>query len=121
MRTFPPCARIGYTCRMDVTLNRHIEITPGVCGGKPRVAGHRIRVQDISVWHEIQGQSADEIIGRFPQLTLADVHAALAYCFDHRDEIMCDLRQDADFAAALKSQLGPGPLARKLGHASFET
>jgi uncharacterized protein (DUF433 family) len=34
---------------MESTLNNHIEITPGVCGGKPRVAGHRIRVQDIAV------------------------------------------------------------------------
>ena len=27
------------------TLDRHIEITPGVAGGKPRIAGHRITVQ----------------------------------------------------------------------------
>ena len=42
----------------------HIEITPGVCGGKPRIAGHRIRVQDIYVWHELQGQTAEEIVTR---------------------------------------------------------
>jgi len=29
------------------SLDRHIEITPGVAGGKPRLAGHRIKVQDI--------------------------------------------------------------------------
>jgi uncharacterized protein (DUF433 family) len=104
-----------YTRSMELTLNNHIEITPGVCGGKPRVAGHRIRVQDIAVWHEMQGQSPDEIVGRFPQLSLADVHAALAYYFDHREEILGEIRQDADFVTALKSQLGPGPLARKLG------
>ena len=33
------------------TIKPHIEITPGVCGGKPRIAGHRIRVQDIVVWN----------------------------------------------------------------------
>ncbi|WP_333364954.1 DUF433 domain-containing protein [Microcoleus sp. herbarium14] len=33
-------------------IKEHIEITPGICGGKPRIAGHRIRVQDIVVWHE---------------------------------------------------------------------
>jgi len=27
----------------------HITQTPGVCGGKPRIAGHRIRVQDIAI------------------------------------------------------------------------
>ncbi len=33
-------------------IAEHIEITPGVCGGKPRITGHRIRVEDIVVWHE---------------------------------------------------------------------
>ena len=37
---------------MDNVLTSHIEITPGVVGGKPRIAGHRIRVLDIVVWHE---------------------------------------------------------------------
>ncbi|HJS08553.1 MAG TPA: DUF433 domain-containing protein [Pirellulales bacterium] len=106
---------------MESTLNNHIEITPGVCGGKPRVAGHRIRVQDIAVWHEMQGQSANDIVGRFPQLSLADVHAALAYYFDHRDEILRQMREDADFVAQVKAQLGPGPLARKLGDLPAES
>ncbi len=34
---------------MDKRIKQHIEITPGTCGGKPRIAGHRIRVQDIVV------------------------------------------------------------------------
>jgi uncharacterized protein (DUF433 family) len=96
-------------------INTQIEVTPGVCGGRPRVAGHRIRVQDIAVWHEMQGMSADDIVGRFPQFSLADVHAALAYYFNHREEILGQMREDADFVSQLKSQLGPGPLARKLG------
>ncbi|MEO3706895.1 DUF433 domain-containing protein [Trichormus azollae] len=36
-------------------IKEHIEITPGICGGKPRIAGHRIRVQDIVIWHEQMG------------------------------------------------------------------
>ena len=69
----------------------HVTRTPGVCGGKPCVANSRIRVQDIYVWHERHGQSPDEIVARFPQLTLADVYAALAYFWDHRDEILGDM------------------------------
>ena len=65
----------------------HIVSTPGVCGGKPRIADSRIRVQDIVVWHEAWGLSPEEIVTDFPQLTLAQVHAALAYYHDHRDEI----------------------------------
>ena len=33
------------------TLDEHIEISPGVLGGKPRIAGHRIAVQDVVIWH----------------------------------------------------------------------
>ena len=36
---------------MATTLINHIEITPGTCGGKPRIAGHRITVQVIVIWH----------------------------------------------------------------------
>lgn len=46
---------------MTKTLDQHIETTPGVAGGKPRIAGHRITVADIFVGHELLGKSADEI------------------------------------------------------------
>lgn len=64
----------------------HIEITPGTCSGQPRVAGTRIRVSNLVLWTE-QGLSPDEIVAGHPQLTLADVHAALAYYFDNREEM----------------------------------
>jgi uncharacterized protein (DUF433 family) len=98
---------------MSQTANMHIEITPGVCEGKPRIAGHRIRVQDIALWHEFQGLSPEEIVGRFPQLSLAEVHAALAYYFDHRDQIQREIQEDQEFAENLKSAM-PSKLASKL-------
>jgi len=88
---------------------RHIEVTPGVCGGRARVAGHRIRVQDIALWTE-QGQSPDQIVADFPQLSLADVYAALAYYHDHREEIDRQIREDEQFVAEMKAQDGPGLL-----------
>ena len=93
-------------------LDKHIEITPGVCGGKPRIAGHRIRVQDIAVWHEYQGLSPDEIVAQFPQITVADVYAALTYYHDHREEI----RRQMDEAEELAGRLirdNPPRLPRK--------
>ena len=90
-----------------------IQSQPSVCGGKPCVAGTRIRVQDIFVWHELQGQSADEIVTRFPQLTMADVYAALSYYWDHRDEIQRDMQADSDLVTRLRQQ-SVSPLAEKL-------
>lgn len=68
------------------SLDQHIEVTPGICGGKPRIAGHRITVQQIVIWHDRMGKSADEIATEY-EVELSDVHAALAYYFDHREEI----------------------------------
>lgn len=90
-----------------------IESQPSVCGGKPCIAGTRIRVQDVFVWHELQGQLADEIVSRFPQLTMADVYAALSYYWDHRDEIQCDMQAESDLVTRLRQQ-SVSPLAEKL-------
>ena len=48
---------------------------PGYCGGKPHIAGHRIKVQHVAVWHERLGRSPDEIIAeqRRPPLDEAPV------------------------------------------------
>jgi uncharacterized protein (DUF433 family) len=81
----------------------HIESSPDICGGKPRVVGSRIRVQDIVVWHERMGLSADEIVSRWPQLTLAGVYAALAYYHDHRPEIDAQMEAGGKLVEELRS------------------
>ncbi len=64
----------------------HITRTSDVAGGKACIAGRRIRVQDVYVWHEHNGLSADEIASEH-NLSLSQVYAALTYAFDHLDEI----------------------------------
>jgi uncharacterized protein (DUF433 family) len=81
---------------MENVVKQYITKTPGVCGGRACIAGHRIRVLDIVVWHEMRGYCADEIVDMFPGITLADVHAALAYYFDHREEIEADFGRDQE-------------------------
>lgn len=94
------------------TLDQHIENTPGIASGKPRIAGHRITVQNIAIWHERLGKSADEIATEY-DLTLADVYAALAYYFDHRAEIERAIKESDAFAKALR-QRSPAKLQQKL-------
>jgi hypothetical protein len=53
---------------------------------------------DVVVWNQLRGYSPDEVVLMFPEITLSDVHAALAYCFDNRQEIDEEFRQDADIA-----------------------
>src|ERR1700729_2256753 len=91
----------------------HIAVEPDICGGKPHVVGHRVKVQHVAIWHERQGKSPDEIVAEHPGLTLADVHAALAYYYDHRQQIDADIGADEDFAARLKAGSPRSLLARR--------
>jgi len=59
------------------------------------------------VWHELQGLSADEIVSQFPQLTLADVHAALAYYHDHREEIRRQMKDAESLVKAMIKDIPP--------------
>ncbi len=83
-------------------LDRFIEITPGISGDKPRIAGHRITVQDVAIWHERMGLSADTIASKY-DLSLAEIHAALAYYFDHRAEIDQSIREGQALAEAMRA------------------
>ena len=93
------------------TLDQHIETTPGIAGGKLRIAGHRITVQDIVIWHERLGRSADAIATEY-DVTLADVYAALAYYFDHRADIDRAIEESNAFVEALR-QRTPSKLQQK--------
>jgi uncharacterized protein (DUF433 family) len=75
---------------MDTTENRIVS-TPDTCGGKPRIAGTRIKVQHVAIWYERMGMSPDEIASTWPHLTLADVQAALADSYGHREQIDADI------------------------------
>ena len=97
---------------MPKTLDQHIEKTPGVAGGHPRVAGRRIKVAHVAVWHERLGMSADQIASEY-DLTLVDVYAALAYYFAHREEIDRDIEEGVDFAEAMRRRT-PSKVRQKL-------
>ena len=82
----------------------HITKTPGVCGGKACIAGHRIRVMDIVASHVHRGMKPSEILDEYPGITMADVFAALAYYHDHRDEVDADFQRDEAMDAFGRTQ-----------------
>ncbi len=86
--------------------------TPNVHSGKPRIAGRRITVADVSIWHEQMAMTAQQIATTY-DLTLAQVHAALAYYHAYRDEIKAEIEESLHFAAVLQRQ-APSPLDRQL-------
>lgn len=95
-------------------IREHIQIVEGPQCLKARIVGHRIRVQDVVIWHEKLGMSPEEIVDQYPTITLADVYAALAYYWDHRDEIEREIAEDAAFAEEFR-RAHPSRVQGKLG------
>lgn len=65
---------------------RYIERRPGVQGGDPCIAGTRIPVWVLASMHK-QGDTVDDVLEAYPNLSAAQVHAAFSYYYDHREEI----------------------------------
>jgi uncharacterized protein (DUF433 family) len=84
-------------------ISEHIEITPEVCGGKARIAGRRIRVQDIVVWHEQMKMAPADIVSTYRTISLGDVYAALAYYHDHSSEIDQQMNDEAALVNELRA------------------
>ena len=88
--------------RIVPVITEHIEIVDGVRGPKARIAGHNVRVIDIVMRHDRLGMTPSEIVDAIPTITLADVYAALAYFWDHREEIEQRIAEDDELDAEMK-------------------
>jgi uncharacterized protein (DUF433 family) len=96
MASETPAARTDYA---------HIVCTPGLVGGEPRIADHRIRVRDIVAARDLGGYSPEEIASTvYPNLNLAQVYSALAYYEDHREEIDRLFREESQFVEEFRRQ-----------------
>ena len=86
-------------------------------GEKACVAGTRIRVEDIYIWHELQGMSPQEIVEEYPQLTRADVHAAMAYYWDNEDLMQEQMRHGDEVVEQIRKENPPKlpELMKRLG------
>lgn len=100
---------------MAKVITERITKNAEIFRGKACIAGHRIRVMDIVIWHEDLSMSPDEIVAAYPELSLSDVHAALAYYFDNVEEIRRDIRHNGELANELRARF-PSKLREKLLH-----
>ena len=66
--------------------HKHVAKDPAVQGGRAVIRGKRVPVSDI-VYHHKKGKDVHEILDLYPHVTLAQIHDALAYYYDHQEEI----------------------------------
>ena len=67
--------------------------TPGICGGRPRIAGTGVSIRRIVGWYKM-GFSPEEIADQYGHLNLAQVHAGLAYYHANRDQMEAELAEE---------------------------
>ena len=70
-----------------------IERTQGICGGRARIAGTRVPVHRVAAYYRL-GYAPEEILDLLNSLSLAQVHAALAYSLANPEEIEQSLSEE---------------------------
>ena len=103
---------------MAVALDRYIETTPDIRGGRPHIAGTRITVAEIALMYLRLSQSLEEIAGKY-DLPLASVYAAMASYYDHQAEIDNSITEDRTFAENFRDN-NRSPLRAKLQSLTHE-
>jgi uncharacterized protein (DUF433 family) len=97
---------------MSLALDSRIVINKKIKGGRPCLAGHRIAVQDVVIWHERLGMAVDSIAAEY-NLTLTDIYIALAFYYVNREAIDQSIQADSQLAEALRKKT-PSKLQQKL-------
>lgn len=95
----------GQPLRRESTNHPFIVKNQDICGGSPIVEGTRTRVIDIAIEYEMLGRSPDEIISSHPHLNLPQVHDALSFYYENRDELDQKAEKDREFIARLKNKI----------------
>jgi uncharacterized protein (DUF433 family) len=96
---------------MTTAMSGHIEVDDN---NVARIAGSRIKVIHLVMERIANGWGADELHRNFPHLSLAQIHAALAYYYDHRAECDAQIEASAKYADEMRAKAGPSPVAARL-------
>ena len=74
----------------------------------------RIRIAQIAADYLALGWSADEICRQHPHLATAEFHAAMAYYFDHQDEIDTEIQAEFQLAQRERKEQADSPFVMRM-------
>lgn len=78
------------------------------------LTGTRTKVVEVVLDHLAHGSDAEEIQRHYPYLTLGQIHSALAYYYDHQEEVDQDIARRLHKVDEIQSRLGASAVASKL-------
>jgi uncharacterized protein (DUF433 family) len=93
------------------TTYEHLQLD---ANGVPHIAGTTMKVVELVMAQQAHGWSPEETFFQHPYLTLGQIHAALAYYWDHQQDLDADIERRWQFAEASRQRAGPSPLAARL-------
>jgi uncharacterized protein (DUF433 family) len=73
-----------------------------------------VKVIEVVLDHLGYGWSADAIHEQHSHLSLAQIHAALAFYYDHQEEFEVELEKQTERLKALRAATGESPMQRRL-------
>src|SRR5215213_2980471 len=82
--------------------------------GNPIIAGTTMKIVEFVMAQRAHGWSPEELHFQHPNLTLSQIHSALAYYWDHKEELDADIERRSRFAEEARREAGPSPLAEKI-------
>jgi uncharacterized protein (DUF433 family) len=71
----------------------------------PEIAGTTLKVVELIIEQQTYGWSTEELHFQHPYLTLEQIHSALAYSWDHREELHCNVRRRLQLVDGLRRTL----------------
>ena len=80
----------------------------------PTIAGTNMKVIELVLEKMAYGWSPEELHFQHPYLTLGQVHSALAYYWDHQEELDQDMERRLEFVDRLQRTMGESPLVARL-------
>jgi uncharacterized protein (DUF433 family) len=96
---------------MATVVSPHIEIDEQ---GVARIAGTRTKVVLVIEDYVFRGWSPNEIHEQYPYLSLAQIHAAFSYYYDHKSEFDAEIEEGNRLVEEMAAQAADSPLMRKL-------
>lgn len=75
-----------------------------ICEGSPVIRGTRMRVVDVVAEIEFLKKTPDELVEAHPNLTLAQIYAALSYYYENLEEMKKKLREDEELISKIKEK-----------------
>ncbi len=81
----------------EVRIHPYVIRDKRISGGSAVIRGTRTRVVDVVIEYEYQIHSPDEIISAHPHLTLQQIHDALSYYYENREEMDRKIKDEQEF------------------------